>query len=89
MEKHPHHIHLGLVVALLALEFTVFRGHGIIYALGQLGLGFAQSYSAALDGNGIAMESLLPGVIAFIIALVAYYLLAGILIIIFRLFKKS
>lgn len=89
MEKHPHHVHLGLVIVLLILEFTIFKGHGIIYALGTLGLGFAESYTAALAGDGTAMMSMVPSVIAFIIALVAYYLLAGILILLFRIFKKD
>lgn len=87
--KHPHHIHIGLVIVLLALEFTLFKGHGILYVLGTLGLGFAESYAAALGGDFGAMDGLLPAVIAFIVALVVYYILAGILIIIFRLFWKD
>ncbi len=88
-QKHPHHVHLGLVIVLLALEFTVFKGHGILYMLGTLGFGFAESYAAALGGDFAAMENLLPAVIAFIAALVIYYILAGILIMIFRMFWRE
>lgn len=89
MKKHPHHLHLGLVAALLVLEFTVFKGRGILSTLSNLGFTFLDNYNAALAGDSAAMEGLIPGVIGFVIALVIYYVLAGVVILLFTIFSKD
>jgi hypothetical protein len=89
--KHPHGIHLLLFLVLIGIELTLFGGHGILYTMGSIGLRFFDVYDAALAGSltDVPTNELVLGMAGFVGTLIIYYLIAGAIVLLFKLVFKS
>lgn len=89
-ENHPHGTHLLLFLVLLACELFLFGGHGMLYQMGKIGLGYADIYSQAMNGTMSGdFSTLLDGVIGLIVTMVVYYIIAGVIVILFKMLFKG